>query len=84
MYGTLALILAFYSEIGSTIELLEMKKIFKDVWQDVEGLVSIDYLKIVKNKEIEKIEITPLAKAAFKNILKEISLKKLIETFSLD
>ncbi len=79
MYGAMALIIATVNEIGNNLLVSELKAIFKNVWSDIESLLSIDYLRIVKTKDGEKIEITPLGKGAFKNIMKDLNLKKLTE-----
>ena len=77
MYGTMALLIATINEVGNNLKLSEMKQIFKDVWQDIESLLSIEYLALINTKNGEKIEITPLGKGAFKNIMKDLNLKML-------
>lgn len=77
MYGTMALLIATTNEIGNELKVAEMKQIFKNVWKDVESLVTMEYLAVHDTKDGEKIEITPLGKGAFKNIMKDLNLKML-------
>ncbi|MHA1646336.1 MAG: hypothetical protein ACTSVL_02085, partial [Promethearchaeota archaeon] len=80
MYGTLGLIFATYNELGNALTYLEMKKIFKDVWDDVELLLQADYLKVIEEKGEKMLYLTPIAKAALKNIGKDLTLKSLIDS----
>jgi hypothetical protein len=79
MYGVMGLILSVYNELGKDMELDEIKKIFKENWEDIESLVEIEYLKIEKVDNIQILKITPLGKAAFKNVLKELKIKNIID-----
>ena len=78
MYGTLGLIIALYNEVGRNIELIKIKQIFKELWDEVEELITHNYLQISKDKGTEIITITPIGKAAFKNILKDLNLPKIL------
>ncbi|WP_371806571.1 hypothetical protein [Candidatus Lokiarchaeum ossiferum] len=75
MYGTMALLIATANEIGNDLDVAKMKKIFKNVWSDVESLITLEYLSLQETKGGEKIEITPIGKGAFKNIMKDLNLK---------
>ena len=79
MYGTLALILATYNEIGSSLPVEQMRKLFQEVWGDVEQLISANYLSADIAGQDEHLLITPLGKAAFKNIVKNLNFRELIE-----
>ena len=84
MYGTLGLIIALYNEVGREIELIKIKQIFKELWDEVEELIKHNYLQISKNKGSEILTITPIGKAAFKNILKDLNLPKILTFQVLD
>ena len=84
MYGTLGLIIALYNEVGRNIELTKIKQIFKELWDEVEELITHNYLQISKDKGTEIITITPIGKAAFKNILKELNLPKILSFQDLE
>ncbi len=79
MYGTMALLVSLYNEVGEDVSLKELKKLFSNVWSDIEALISANYLHITKDEPDEKIEITPIGKGAFKNIIKELNIKKILE-----
>ena len=79
MYGTLALILATYNEIGSSLPIEQIRTLFQEVWGDVEQLISANYLSADTTSQDEHLLITPLGKAAFKNIAKNLNFRELIE-----
>ena len=80
-YGTLALILALSKELDENLELNDLKDIFKEVWNtDMKFLIENDYLRKIEDQNI--LKITPLGKALVKNIIKDIELKNLLETFN--
>ena len=82
MYGTLALILTLFNEIGTLttgIPLEQMRKLFHEVWSDVEQLMNANYLQVDPALHEEHLLITPLGKAAFKNIAKNLNFKELID-----
>ena len=78
MYGVLGLIIALYNEIGHDIEITKIKNIFSDLWDDIEELMSQNYLEIINNRGMDILAITPIGKAAFKNILKDLNLPTLL------
>jgi hypothetical protein len=78
MYGTLGLIIALYNDVGREIELIKIKQIFKELWDEIEELITHNYLQISKDKGTDILTITPIGKAAFKNILKELNLPKIL------
>ncbi|MBY9015795.1 MAG: hypothetical protein KGD68_08905 [Candidatus Lokiarchaeota archaeon] len=79
-YGTLALILALSKELDENLDLNDLKDIFKEVWNsDMKFLIENDYLRKIEDQNI--LRITPLGKALLKNIIKDIELKNLLETF---
>ena len=79
-YGTLALILALSKELDENLEINDLEEIFKVVWtSDVEFLINNDYLRRFEDQNI--LRITPLGKALLKNILQDLDLKNLLETF---
>jgi len=84
MYGALGLIIALYNEVGRNIELTKIKQIFKELWDEVEELITHNYLQISKDKGIDILTITPIGKAAFKNILKELNLPKILSFQDLE
>lgn len=79
MYGTLALILTMYNEIGSDLPVEQMRKLFQEVWSDVEQLMDANYLQVDSTQQEEHLLITPMGKAAFKNIVKNLKFKELID-----
>ncbi len=80
-YGTLALILALSKEIDENLEIKDLEEIFKDVWtSDVEFLIEKDYLRKFEDQKI--LRVTPLGKALLKNVIQDLDLKNLLETFS--
>ncbi|MHA1474179.1 MAG: hypothetical protein ACTSPA_07105 [Promethearchaeota archaeon] len=84
MYGTLGLIIALYNDVGREIELSIIKQIFKELWDEVEELITHNYLQITQDKGTDKISITPIGKAAFKNVLKGLNLPKILSFQNLD
>lgn len=81
-YGTLALIVALSKEVDENIKVDDLKKILSEVWtSDVEFLIENDYLRKISIDDLELVKITPLGKAALKNIIQDIQLKNLIEVF---
>ncbi len=79
-YGTLVLILALSKELDDNLDLNDLKDIFKEVWNsDMKFLIENDYLRKIEDQNI--LKITPLGKALLKNIIKDIELKNLLETF---
>jgi len=79
-YGTLALILALSKELDENLDINDLKDIFKEVWNtDIKFLIETDYLREIEDQNI--LKITPLGKALLKNIIKDIELKNLLETF---
>jgi len=80
-YGTLALILALSKEIDENLEIKDLEEIFKEVWtSDVEFLIEKDYLRKFEDQKI--LRVTPLGKALLKNVIQDLDLKNLLETFS--
>ena len=82
MYGVLVSLLALYNEIGTNLEMLESKRIFKEVWEEVTFLLELNYLAEIEEDGTKKLAITPLGKAACKNIGKDINLKNLLQSFA--
>jgi len=81
-YGTLALILALSKEVDENIKVDDLKEIFSEVWtSDVKFLIENDYLRKISIDDLELVKITPLGKAALKNIIQNIQLKNLLEVF---
>ena len=79
-YGTLVLILALSKELDDNLDMNDLKDIFKEVWStDIKFLIENDYLRKIEDQNI--LKITPLGKALLKNIIKDIELKNLLETF---
>jgi len=79
-YGTLVLILALSKELDDNLDMNDLKDIFKEVWStDMKFLIENDYLRKIEDQNI--LKITPLGKALLKNIIKDIELKNLLETF---
>lgn len=81
-YGVLALILALSKEVDENINLNDLKSMFEDIWDsDVEFLIKNDYLRKLKINKFEIIKVTPLGKAAMKNIIPNLQLKNLLNAF---
>ena len=81
-YGTLALIAALSKEVDENIKVDDLKEIFSEVWtSDVKLLIENDYLRKISIGDLELVKITPLGKAALKNIIQNIQLKNLLEVF---
>ena len=79
-YGTLALIIALSKELDDNMKIEDLKEIFTDVWDtDIQFLLDNDYLR--KFDDLEIIKVAPLGKAIMKNIIREIQLKNLLDSF---
>jgi len=79
-YGTLALILALTKEIDENIRIDDLKEIFFEVWtSDIQTLIEKDYLREFEDLGI--IKVTPLAKAMFYSVFKDLKLQNLIDIF---
>ena len=81
MYGALALIIATLNEFGTDLEFDEAQGLFKEVWGEVEQLVGAQYLAIVEENGKPMLVVTPIGKAAFRTMLKDLRLKDLIQKF---
>ena len=79
MYGVLALLFALYTELGTDMTRTELHGLFQETWDDIEGLVSANYLQINTRDQQEYVMITPIGKAALKNIVKELNIKKILK-----
>lgn len=79
MYGTLGLIIAFFNELGEEQGVSELKEIFNEVWDEVKQLVALNYLQIYQGMQGELLAVTPLGKACFRNVLKELDFKKYLQ-----
>ena len=81
-YGTLALILALSKEVDENIKFEDLKELFSEVWDsDVEFLVENDYIRKLNVNDYDIVKVTPLGKAALKNIIQNINLKSLLKIF---
>lgn len=78
MYGILISLLALYKEIGQSITEKDLKKIFDDVWNDCLMLIENGYLEIQEIQGKKEVLITPIGKAACKNIYNQIDLKDIL------
>ncbi|MFW9882329.1 MAG: hypothetical protein ACFFG0_55415, partial [Candidatus Thorarchaeota archaeon] len=79
-YGILALIIALSKEVDENIKIDDLKEIFHEVWDtNVQILIDNDYLR--RFDELGIIKVTPLGKATFKNIIKDLQLKNLLNVF---
>jgi len=79
-YGTLALIIALSKELDDNMKIEDLKEIFSEVWDsDIQFLINNDYLR--KFDDLEIIKVAPLGKAIMKNIIREIQLKNLLDSF---
>ncbi|MHA1986708.1 MAG: hypothetical protein ACW98D_08725 [Promethearchaeota archaeon] len=79
-YGTLALIIALSKEVDENVKIENLKEIFAEIWDtDIQFLIDNDYLR--KFEELGIIKVAPLGKAIMKNIIRDISLKNLLELF---
>ncbi|MBD3352508.1 MAG: hypothetical protein GF364_13550 [Candidatus Lokiarchaeota archaeon] len=81
MYGILALIVSLTKDLARNLTLEDAKKIFKPIWDELEYLIELNYLKEYRLKDVEYIIPTPLAKALFKNFIGDMTVKKILETF---
>jgi hypothetical protein len=78
MYGVLALFVALNNDIGQELPIAEAQNLFNDVWDDVNQLKMLQYLEETKEGDQTVLSVSPLAKAAFKNILKDLDIKKIL------
>jgi hypothetical protein len=78
MYATLGLLIALYNDLGADIPYSQVQDIFKEVWTDIEALIKVNYLEHTVNHERDILEITPLGKGAFKNVIKSLELKEFL------
>lgn len=79
MYGTLGLIIAFFNELGDEQPVSELKHIFSVVWDEITQLINLNYLHIYQGTQGELLAITPLGKACFRNVLKDLDFKKFLQ-----
>ena len=80
-YGALALIIALSKEIDGNIKLVDLKEIFKEVWDtDIQTLIDRDYLR--KFDELGIVKVAPLGKAIMKEIINDIKLNKFLDIFN--
>ena len=75
LYGVLTLLLATYNELGKDITLDEIKQLFNQGWSYIEQLIEKGYLGIVERNSNKYLELTPVAKAIFKDVAKSLKLK---------
>jgi len=79
MYATLGLLIALYNDVGADIPFSQVQDIFKEVWGDIEALLKVNYLERTNIHERDLLEITPLGKGAFKNVIKSLELKEFFD-----
>lgn len=84
MYGTLAILIATFNDLGSELSVQELKQIFEEIWEEIEQLITMNYLIQYSNNGVECLTVTPLGKAVFKNISKELDLKKIFTLTNLE
>ncbi|MBD3255089.1 MAG: hypothetical protein GF383_08340 [Candidatus Lokiarchaeota archaeon] len=81
-YGTLALVLAICEELNENVLIDDLKEIFSEVWtSDIEFLFEKDLIRKLYVEDLEIIKVTPLGKATLKNLISDLSLKKLLDVF---
>lgn len=79
-YGTLALIFTLSKELDEDLKTEDLKEVFHEVWDsDVDYLIKNDYLREIEDLGI--IKVTPIGKAILINVMKELNLKDLLESF---
>jgi hypothetical protein len=79
-YGILAIIAAIGKDLDEVIPIKDIKDIFKEIWDtDLKFLIDNDYIR--KNDEFNIIRLSPLGKAALKNIYNDLQLDNLIKIF---
>jgi hypothetical protein len=79
MYGALGLIIAYFNELGEEQPVTELKVIFAEIWDEITQLINLNYLQIFPGMKGEMLVITPLAKACFRSVLKELDFKKYLQ-----
>ncbi|GAG03923.1 unnamed protein product [marine sediment metagenome] len=79
-YGTLALIIALSKEVDENIKINDLKEIFGDIWSnEIQFLINNNFLREFDDLGI--IRVSPLGKAAMKNIYKDLKLIDLLNVF---
>ncbi|WP_457558383.1 hypothetical protein [Candidatus Harpocratesius sp.] len=78
MYGILVSLIALYKELGTNITEQELKKIFKNVWNECSLLIEYKYLEIHEQEGIKKVLITPIGKAVCKDIVNNVDLHEIL------
>jgi hypothetical protein len=79
-YGILAIIAAIGKDLDEVIPIKDIKEIFEEIWDtDLKFLIDNDYIR--KNEEFSIIRLSPLGKAALKNIYNDLQLDNLIKIF---
>jgi hypothetical protein len=82
MYGTLAILIATFNDLGSDLPVQELKPIFNELWDEVEQLKTMNYLMQWINDGIEVLTATPLGKIRFKkNVLTYQFRRKIVSNF---
>ena len=74
----LGMIIGLQNDLGKPISKNDAQKLFQDVWAEIELLLEMNYLAYDKKDE-EKIVLTPIGKAAMKNISKDLSIRNFID-----
>lgn len=77
MYGALGLVIGIVNEIGSDLDLPTAKRLFQEIWSDIQALIEQNYLQIQLENGKEFLRISPIGKASFKTVIKEMDLKKI-------
>jgi predicted transcriptional regulator len=80
-YGILAMFLALSKEVDENLKYSDMKKIFSEVWDNVELLIEKDFIRKISIRSTEILKMTPLGKALLKNVIQNINLKTLLDVF---
>lgn len=79
MYGILGILIATFNELGPELEVKTVKELFHDMWGDIEQLIALNYLQYSPQGTTTNLIVTPIAKAALKNVLKSLELKNLFK-----
>ncbi len=84
LYGTLALILAYFNEFGDEIEVSEIQSTFKEVWTQIEVLIDEKYLTVEQRGKTKNLQVMPVSKAIFKDLLPKLTIDSLLQQLQED
>lgn len=83
MYGFLAIIVGLNKDLGRDLEVVEVEKIFSEIWEEIEFLIENNYIAKYEIKGRNVLIPTPMAKILFKDLISDLNIDKIMQNLGL-